>query len=159
MWGFVSLKDFLDVVLVPGVLAWLAFYWPKRLAERQAEDRRNRFENLIQRELEELGPCPEEKKKSAGNWTDYQVKSFLHAKIIDNPSENRDFILSLEPTVVYQVAQLWEAKKSADGEQWLNYLGELSKRYAGKVTKAYEQWEPIVNGHAPSSKISVEATR
>ncbi len=37
MWGFNSLKDVLDIVLVPGVLAWLAYYWPKRQAEKQAE--------------------------------------------------------------------------------------------------------------------------
>jgi hypothetical protein len=149
MWGFNSLKDFLEVMLVPGVLAWLAYYWPKRLAERQAEDRRNRFESLIKRELEELGPCPEGKKKNAGNWTDYQIKSFLHAKIIDNPSENRDFILSLEPTLVYQVSQLWEAKKSADGDQWLYYLKKLSQRYGGDITEAYQQWESLIKDHAP----------
>jgi hypothetical protein len=159
MWGFNHLKDLLDVVLVPGILAWLAFYWPKRLAERQADDRRSRFESLIKRELEELGPCPERKKKNAGNWTDYQIKSFLHARIIDNPSENRDFILSLEPTLIYQVSQLWEARKVADGDQWLHYLNELSQGYGGKITKAYEQWKSLIEGNASSSNISGEATR
>lgn len=159
MWGFSSLKDFLDVVLVPGVLTWLAFYWPKRLAERQADDRRDRFESLIKRELEELGPCPEDKKKNAGNWADYQIKNFLHVKIIDNPSENRDFILSLDPTLVYHVSQLWEARNAPDGDQWLYYLDKLSQRYGGKVTEAYDQWYPLIKGHASSSDIGVEAAR
>jgi hypothetical protein len=148
MWGFNSLKDVLDIVLVPGVLAWLAYYWPKRQVEKQAEDRRNRFENLIKRELEELGPYTEAK-KNKGNWTDYQTKDFLHAKIIADPSENRDFILSLEPTLVYQVSQLWEARKDADGDQWLHYLGELSQRYGGKISKAYVQWKKLIKPQAP----------
>ncbi|MDR4509444.1 MAG: hypothetical protein MRJ65_14660 [Candidatus Brocadiaceae bacterium] len=107
MWGFNSLKDILEILLVPGLLAWFAYYWPKRQMERQAEFQRDRFENLIKRELEEIDPCPEEmKKKEACNWTDYLTKDYLHAQLLSDPSQNRDFILSLEPTLVYQVSQL-----------------------------------------------------
>ncbi len=69
----------------------------------------------------------------------------MHAKIIADPSENRDFILSLEPTLVYQVSQLWEARKSDDGNQWLHYLGKLSQRYGGKISEAYNQWNSLID--------------
>lgn len=155
MWGFTNLKDILEIVLVPGVLAFLAYFLPKRQAEKQAEDRRERFEDLIMRELQELKPCEEKdiKAKRSGNWTDYQNKEFLHEKIFDNPSENRDFILSLDPTLVYHVSQLWKAKKADDSKQWLYYLGELSKEYGEYISDPHEKWKELIDGqHVSSTK-------
>lgn len=154
MWGFCNLKDILDVVLVPGVLAWLAFYLPVWQTKRQTEDRRKRFESLIKRELMEISPCEEEdvKAKRSGDWTDYQTRDFLHTQIFECPSENRDFILSLCPTLVYEVSQLWKARKAADSGQWLYYLEKLSKRYGGGISKSHKKWESLIQAQRCSVK-------
>ena len=153
MWGFLNLKDVLEVILVPGVLAWLAFFWPKQLAERQAEDRRSRFEKLIKRELKEISPCKEKdiKIRKTNTWTDYQAKDFLHAKIFAEPSENRDFILSLDPTLVYEVSQLWRAKEAGDSDQWLYYLKKLSERYKEDLAKSHTEWKELIERKDVSS--------
>ena len=55
MYGFESLKDLFEVLLVPAVGGVIALFWP----ELQSRDKRKRFETLIVRELEEIAPFPE----------------------------------------------------------------------------------------------------
>ena len=52
MYGFESLKDLLDVLLVPAIGGAIALFWP----QLQAHYKRERFVRLIKRELEEVGP-------------------------------------------------------------------------------------------------------
>ena len=143
MWGFESLKDLLDVLLVPAVGGAIALLWP----ELQARDKRRRFERLISRELEELGPYPEVRVPTSSSWTEHQKKNFLHKRILEDASANREFILTLDPTLVYQVSQLWDALKTADDTQWLWYLKCLADRYHGKVAKAYEDWKKLIESY------------
>ena len=143
MWGFESLKDLLDVLLVPAVGGAIALLWP----ELQARDKRRRFERLIARELEELGPFPTARVPTSRSWTEHQKKNFIHRRILEDASRNRDFILTLDPTLVYQVSQLWDALKTADDTQWLWYLKGLAERYHGKVAKAYEEWEQLIESY------------
>jgi hypothetical protein len=132
----------LDVVVIPLVLAILALAWP----EIQSRNRGRAFRNLIRRELEEISPHPES--PECAGWWQNQQKEFVHQKIFKETSENRDFILSLEPDLVYLVTQLWDAKEKRDQGQWLHYLKELSNPkfdLNGRIGKAYDKWVGLCN--------------
>lgn len=105
-------RDILDIIIIPISLALIAWLWPAI----QHWNRRRAFRRLIVRELEEISPHPQE--PTGEGWWTHQQKTFVHQAIFDNPSENRDFILSLEPDLVYYVTQLWQAKKDKDWSQW-----------------------------------------
>jgi len=132
-----AMKDVLDIIVIPVVLAILALAWPTI----QSWNRRQAFRGLILRELEEIAPYPEEA-DNVGWWA-HQKKNFVHQKILQDASENRDFILSLEPDLVYLVSQLWDAKANKDEGQWLHYLDKLSDpKYdkTGRIAKARQKW-------------------
>ena len=60
-------------------------------------------------------------------------------------NENRDFILSLDATIVYLVIQLWAALEDHDGEQWLYCLGELGPLdQTGRIAKAHMEWVELI---------------
>ena len=120
--------DVLDIVVVPIVLAVLALTWPAI----QAWWRRRAFARLILRELAEVGPPPVEKMHPCKAWSAQLTKEFVHRKILFSETENRDFILSLDPTFVYLVYQLWVSRDNNDGEQWCHYLKEL-QRYLARL--------------------------
>ena len=143
MYGFESLKDLFDVLLVPLAGGAIALMWP----EYQARDRRKRFEALIVRELEEAGPYPKERNSKHSVWVDHQKKDFIHKRIIESPSENPEFILSLDPTLVYQISQLWDARRTSDGKQWLWYLQGLAERYKGEVGNVYREWKSLIESY------------
>jgi hypothetical protein len=123
----------LDVLVVP--LAIFGFgLWLPRLIENQ---RRDSFFSLIQRELEEMVPRPAERLEK-GQWPAHLTKRFIHEDIFRQPSENRDFILSLPPELAYNEAQLWihydKAKRSPEpsdlaehGASWCDYLGGICR--------------------------------
>jgi hypothetical protein len=143
-----STKDILDVVVIPVTLAILALLWPAI----QARARRTAFRRLIVRELEEIGPYPLE--PNGSNWWEHQRKEFVHAKIFADTSKNRDFILSLEPDLVYLVSQLWNAKRAKDQNQWLHYLQMLSDaKYdrEGWIAKAHQQWVQLCSAYKTRS--------
>ena len=142
MWGFESLKDLLEVLLIPAVGGAIALYWP----ELQRRQKRRQFEGLIERELEELAPYREKMDLALRSWTEYQRKEFLHKRILEDVAKNRDFILSLDPTLVYQVSQLWDARRNSDQKQWRFYLKELAKRYPRypqRVEEARKKWKDL----------------
>jgi hypothetical protein len=142
MWGFESAKDVLDVLLVPAVGGAVALLWP----QLQAWDKRRRFERLIARELEELGPHPKIRGSAFQAWTEHQNKNFVHKRIFEDASTNRDFILTLDATLVYEVSQLWDAVKTADETQWLWYLKCLADRYH-KVAKVHAEWVQLIESY------------
>jgi hypothetical protein len=148
-----TVKDVLDIVIIPVVLAILALAWPVI----QSWYRRRAFQNLILRELEELEPFPEEvvelkelehypEDAETYGWWAHQKKDFVHQKILQDVSENRDFILSLEPDLVYFISQLWDAKRNKDDQQWLYYLCKLSNpKYDRneKIADALKKWKVL----------------
>jgi hypothetical protein len=138
----------------------IALTWP----EIQRRYRRRAFRQLILRELQELKPLnPEER---MDNWQAHQQKNFVHKRIFEAPSENRDFILSLSPDLVYYLSQLWDAREQGNPEQWLHFLERLAKigmlpetGYATYDSKndeenktinessIYEQWESVIKNY------------
>jgi hypothetical protein len=124
---------------VPAVLGLAAKYWPSI----QGKYKKQRFEKLIFRELSEIGPYPEFPEEGK-KWFEHQEKEFLHQKILDNPTENRDFILSLDPDLIYHVNQLWSAKRNKNFDQWVYSIEELTKMdKSGEMSrkKIYEKWK------------------
>ncbi len=140
MYGFESLKDLLETLLVPAVGGTVVLLWP----ELQAWDKGKRFERLILRELEEVAPYPKEHDSTTNSWVDHQKKDFLHKRLLEDPSKNRDFILSLDATLVYHVSQLWDARKSGNGSQWIWHLSELNKYYKNHLQYIFKSWDDLV---------------
>ena len=114
-----EIKDWLGIIVVPVGLALLGFVWPWT----QDGLRRRGFRRLILRELEEVSPYP--KTASKDGWWDHCQKRFIHREILQKPTENRDFILSLEPDLVYLVTQLWDSLDKHNWEQWDYMFKEL----------------------------------
>jgi hypothetical protein len=115
---------------VPLLLAFLAFvgsviavFWPWL----QTRFRGRKFEGIIRRELEEIGPHPRQLVEGKP-WWEHATKRFVHEDVFarERISENRDFLLSLDPAVIYRVSQLWTALGKRDGTQWVYFLGELA---------------------------------
>ena len=148
MYGFDSFKDVLDVLLVPAVGGLVAMFWP----EVDAADKRRRFERLIIRELEEAEPYPEQwaSGETIADWTRHQTRTFLHQRLLRHAAGHRDFILALDPTLVYQVSQLWDARRMADHAQWEWYLKQLGLHFGGDVAKVHQRWEDFLRS-APAS--------
>jgi hypothetical protein len=163
--GFNSLKDILDVVVIPLVLAILALAWPSI----QSWYRGRAFKGLIFRELGEL--APHDKIMKPGHyWWDHQNKTFIHQKIFQNPIENRDFILSLDPNLVYFVSQLWDERerKEPNGEQWLWLLGQIRDKYGSTIdqkkrteeskpneegiNEVYNAWDKLIHEYISENK-------
>ncbi len=140
MWGFDSLKDVLDVLVVPVALAIIALLWPRRDAAR----RRSEFERMMLREIEECGPYPAELRKGQ-KWTDLQSKEFVHQRILSGPAGNQEFILSLDPDVLYWSSQMWDARRSEDKVQWDYYLGRLAAHYSQhkELKEVADKWKAI----------------
>jgi hypothetical protein len=134
---------------VPLIIAFfgagIAAFWPWI----QAFQRGRRFERIIGRELEEIGPhpdCP----KSDKPWWEHAQRRFIHEELFQRHSisQNRDFLLSLDPTVVYQVSQLWIALEKRDGHQWLYFLGELASNDrvgSPELRSAHGRWKTIMD--------------
>lgn len=152
--------DVWEKVWAPLIVAAIAVLWPWLLTLQRGW----RFRRLIKRELAELGPYPSlsdvdregaprtmSLKTSAEQpWWEYVTKSFVHEATFRTAEvpENRDFILTLNPTLVYQVSQLWIALEKRDGGQWKHYLSELSKNRSvrsDKLAESASQWKAIVD--------------
>lgn len=149
--GFSSYRDMLSVLLAPIVGGAVAVAWPWLVTFQ----RKLRFEALIVRELKEIGPVSRPNDASFPVWTDYQPKHFVHKQVFENPSLNRDFILSLDPTLSYHVSLLWDAHRRKDHKEWLYHLKELNTMYRGgkKLLEVQKAWITLIASiHEPSPK-------
>jgi len=112
------LMDVLGVLLIPVGIFVLGTWWPAQ----QVEHRRMTFIRLIYKEISEITPSttPEAGPREHPRWPQYLKKRFVHEEIFNRPTENRDFLLSLPPFLMYHVAQLWttfgKAKEAAQEE-------------------------------------------
>lgn len=111
----------------------------------QERGRRWRFLRLIRRELQEVSPHPWPPDPGRPWWEHHQ-KHFIHREIFDEVTENRDFILSLRPTIVYNVTQLWDAFEARDGPQWLYFLERVASSRAGsrQLRAAVPRWRAVM---------------
>ena len=122
---------------------WLQTYWRGR-----------KFQRIIKRELEELGPYPADPERNTP-WWEHLRKRFVHEEIFARReiSANRDFLLSLNPDVVYNVSQLWTAFEKRDADQWLHYLDALAhdaRVGSAKLRGAREAWRKLLDAEGTS---------
>lgn len=106
-------NSLLEVAVIPilvGIFGLIgALLGPAIWGQLQGRNRGKVFENLILRELIYFNPMINPKsEKGNGKWTQHiQYRKFIHREIFQKVTENRDFILSLDPDFVYYVSQLW----------------------------------------------------
>jgi hypothetical protein len=127
-WGIESVKDTLDVLIVPVSLGILALVWPAFAARK----RRKNFMYLIRKELEEATPEEAQNLPAGAPWHSHLTRRFLHEQIICNPVENTEFVLSLDPKLSYSLSQMWIAYDKGfkqgrsttknEAQQWCWYL-------------------------------------
>jgi hypothetical protein len=130
-----TIKDWLEIVIIPLSLVLIASVWPMI----QNWHRGRTFTNLIFRELQEVGPYPKEAERD--HWARHLTKNFAHRRILSELSDNRDFVLSLDPDLVYNLMQLWDAYEARDEQQWLYYLEKLAEYDAsGKLKQVRADW-------------------
>ena len=117
-------------IAIAVLLALLPFLW--QVAALLV--RRWRFQKLMYRELEEVGPSPADVVASLAttpgeaSWKRrLPARRFLHREILGNPSENRDFILSLSPDETYSVTQFWSAYDAGDQNQFEFFLLRIAR--------------------------------
>jgi len=148
-WGFGSWKEILEVVGVPLVLVLLGSAWPLI----QQCYRRRAFTRLILRELQELTPFPD-KPVPGGKWWEHHKRSFVHQRIFSDVTNSRDFVLSLNPTLVYWVTQLWDSLARHDSSQWLWYLGKIAETHDrnGEMKKCLHQWRELIGQYEQVAK-------
>lgn len=139
-----NIKDILDIIVIPITLALIAILWP----EIQSWSRRRAFSRLIFRELREVSPYPED--ASLEGWWQHCQKRYIHREIFDNVKENRDFILSLKPDLVYLVTQLWKSLEDQNWKQWDHFLDELGKDYdqTGDISKNRDLWNGLYSKYS-----------
>ena len=126
-----NLKELLQIVVVPATGGLVTLLWP----HVQASYKSRKFTQLIARELREVEPFPEGC-VAGSSWPAHAKKVYLHQKIFRDPSQNRDFLLTIDPALAYNVSQLWESLANGDSIQWLHYLDQLRKMHdLNKVAK------------------------
>lgn len=141
MWGFESVKEVFDILLIPIVGGTIALLWPTI----QIQSRARRFKALIERELEEVRPYSGQ--EPSPPWFDQLKKVFLHRRIFEEVSENRDFIISLEPGLAYNISQLWDAIEQKNATQWLFYLKQVSEEFPTNtdIAENVDRWEKVIS--------------
>jgi hypothetical protein len=143
--------------IVPLIIAILgasvAVLWPWL----QARQRAGRFQRIIARELEELGPNTS---LPAGlPWWRYLTKRFVHEEVFAQPniSTNREFLLTLDPDVLYGVSQLWMAYNKRDGDPWNYFLAYLSKNpilRSEELDQAVALWNHLISEAAHTVRLN-----
>jgi hypothetical protein len=138
---------------VPLVIAFVgggvAVFWPWL----QTNFRGRKFEGIIKRELQEIGPRPPDPEKGKP-WWEHATMRFVHEEIFDRRKtvENRDFLLSLDPTLVFEVSQLWTAFEKRNHQQWLAFLELLAsdeKVGSLQLKEASLQWANVIGAQSP----------
>jgi hypothetical protein len=124
---------------------WLQTYWRGR-----------KFEGIIRRELQELMPEPLTPQANTPWWA-HLKKRFVHEEVFarERISANRDFLLSLDATVVYRVSQLWTAFDKRDAGQWLHFLEKLAhdeRVGSNDLVNAHGAWCTLLTKTPPEAK-------
>jgi len=154
--GFKTLKDILDVIVLPIIVALIAIYLPSYIENLKKAEHKRTFEEIISRELHEIEPHPKNKLEN-GNWHSHLIKqNFVHHRILEDASENRDFILSLNTDQVYLLNQLWAHYEMAASDttnnehlskKWLSYYKRLCFDHEtdkSKCSETYDLWKSLI---------------
>jgi len=130
------LKDF-AVPIAAAIIAGVAASW--NLFQAKLNGRY--FTQLIKDELEELKPI--DTNKTDGNLKSHMKKQFIHKKMLDNETENKDLILNTNHKLIYHTKQLWNSFDDNDVVTFLRQLQWISRQPRSKLGgKKYDR-----NGH------------
>lgn len=140
--------DVLVPLLVGLMAVGVATLWPMSLTRHRAR----RAHAWIRRELEEIGPWASPTPQTETHWWEHLSRRFAHEELVARSiiTDNRDFLLTLDPQVVYHLFQLWVAFDKGDGSEWSYHLTELSKQRALKsadLTNAASAWGTLIKRH------------
>jgi hypothetical protein len=116
--------------------AVLAFLWPFILGKRQ----RHRFKRLMLRELQELKPNGEQ-------WDEREKPDYVHRTVVEDLQAHLDFVLSLDPRIVYDLRRMWWAF-GRDGREFLDRLWTLGHRNR-KIQENAREWEKTLKDGIP----------
>jgi hypothetical protein len=157
-----TLLDKLVVPIAVAIIGAIATSW----SFIQAKWNGHYFQHLILKELGELDPI--EIAYEDGLLKSHMKKSFMHREILYNPTENKEFIFTVDNKLIYLARQVWSAFDNNDVEQFLIHLYFLTidKRYRlymipipydrkGNIEKVLKEWIKIVK-EPKEPKISVE---
>ena len=118
--------NWLDVFVVPiavAVIGAIAASW----SFIQAKWNGHYFQHLILKELGELEPTTKiEREDEDGLLRSHMTRSFMHREILYNPTENKEFIFTVDNKLIYLTRQVWSAFDNNDVEQFLLHLYYLA---------------------------------
>jgi hypothetical protein len=117
--GMNLLKDF-AVPIAVAIVGAIAASWNFM----QAKWNGHYFANLILRELGELDPV--KIKPEDGLLSSHMKKSFIHREILNKPTENKEFIFTVDRDLIYHTRQIWSAFDNNDVEEFLLHLRYLT---------------------------------
>jgi len=160
--GFDWLSGF-TVPLIVAIIAAIAASW----TFIQARWNGYYFQKLLVKELGEFEPnlCLKTPDRNKG-FSQYMKRDFIHKEILDNPSENKDYIFSINVNLLYLTKQLWSAFKDNDIDRFLRHFCYLTKARSSRLHRHYDkngymanalqQWVKLVmkDGITPSDVIS-----
>ena len=161
--GFESLKDLLEVLIIPIVVFAVGALLPRWF---EAEKTR-RFLALIERELDEMEPWPKEP-VAGGTWCAHLNKRFVHEEIFADVTANRDFLLSLPAEVTYHVAQMWihfgkgkagttSQSLQFHGDRWCEHLKALcvylDRRGGNRLSMIHDPWRRLMVAYQEQSTL------
>jgi hypothetical protein len=126
------------------------------------------FQQLI---LEELGEIhPDRTVVTDGMLKSYMKKDFIHKKILEKETENKDLILTTNHKLIYHTKQLWSAFDNNDVKTFLRQLSWISvakkrkilrermkyDKKRGTIKKACNTWIELVMADEFQHKITEE---
>jgi hypothetical protein len=118
--------------------AALAVLWPIIQGKRQ----RHRFNRLMGRELQELKPNGEQ-------WDECKKPDYVHRTVIEDPQAHLDFVLSLDPSIVYNLRRMWWAF-GRDGREFLDRLWTLAQDTRNPtIQENAQEWEKTLKDGIP----------
>ena len=125
------------------------------------------FHNLIIKELGELEPADITRNndgslRSDGLLKTHLKKEFMHREILYKPTENKEFICSVDNSLIYHTRQVWSAFDNNDVKEFLKNLAYISvdNRYRlkiipirydrrNKISDALDEWINLVKMDGP----------
>ena len=166
MLGFTTLKDILEIIVIPIAILLVGWYLPIWWEKQKVNQRNDDFMNLIRRELAEMRPYPETLEED-GVWWRHLRKRFIQEKLFNDVVDNRDFILSLDPNIAYHEFQLWmhmEKAMNPELEKDLEYHAGEWQWHLGSICKVldqdgsfdfteqiYKRWVKLLSDYYPDS--------
>jgi hypothetical protein len=134
--GLATILAAITVSLATVAAGALAVLWPVIQGRLQ----RHRFKRLMLRELQELKPNGEQ-------WDEREKPDYVHRTVVEDLQAHLDFVLSLDPSIVYNLRRMWWAF-GRDGREFLDRLRTLAQGNTTIQINAQE-WEKTLKDGIP----------